>query len=289
MRGSLVGMGQQLVGKICLVTGASSGIGRETAQGLAAAGGHVVLLCRNEAKGRQAQAEIKQITQNPQIDLLLADLSNKKEVYRVAQEFKQKYSQLHLLVNNAGGYFATRQETADGFEHTLALNHLAYFSLTTQLLEVMQSTPSGRIINVSSIMHYLGHIYFEDIQLKKSFGGIKAYCQSKLANVLFTYELARRLDKTNITVNCLHPGVVSSGFAKNNGWWAIFLANLGRPFTISVQKGAANSIYLATAPELARITGKYFHGFKPFSSKPISYNQQVASRLWEISEELTQV
>ena len=271
--------------KLCLVTGANAGIGRATALGLAQKGAHVVMICRSAERGRAAQQEIIAQSGNQQVDLLLADLSVQAEIRRVAAEFKQRYSRLDVLVNNAGAIFTTRQESADGLELTFALNHLGYFLLTQELLPLLLASAPARIINVASGAHYSGQINFDDLQLRQGYAAFKAYAQSKLANVLFTNELARRLAGTGVTANSLHPGVVGTQFGRNNRGLSLII-RLVRPFLRSEAKGAETSIHLATAPELATTTGQYFDDNQPKRASDLAYDETLARRLWEESEKL---
>jgi NAD(P)-dependent dehydrogenase (short-subunit alcohol dehydrogenase family) len=243
------------------------------------------MICRSAERGRSAQQEIIAQSGNQQVDLLLADLSVQAEIRRVAAEFKQRYSRLDVLVNNAGAVFTSRQESADGLELTFALNHLGYFLLTQELLPLLLASAPARIINVSSGAHYTGQINFDDLQLRQGYATFKAYSQSKLANVLFTNELARRLAGTGVTVNSLHPGVVGTQFGRNNRGLS-FILPLLRPFLRSEAKGAETSITLATAPELATTTGEYFDDNQPKRASDLSYDEAVARRLWEESEKL---
>ncbi len=271
--------------KLCLVTGANAGIGRATALGLAQKGAHVVMICRSAERGRAAQQEIIAQSGNQQVDLLLADLSVQAEIRRVAAEFKQRYSRLDVLVNNAGAIFTTRQESADGLELTFALNHLGYFLLTQELLPLLLASAPARIINVASGAHYSGQINFDDLQLRQGYAAFKAYAQSKLANVLFTNELARRLAGTGVTANSLHPGVVGTQFGRNNRGLSLII-RLVRPFLRSEAKGAETSIHLATAPELVTTTGQYFDDNQPKRASDLAYDETLARRLWEESEKL---
>src|SRR5215218_8937471 len=206
------GMGE----KVCLITGATSGIGRATAIGLAHMGARVVMVGRDQGKGEAALAEIKEKTTNPSVDLMLADLSSQEEIRRLAVEFNETHPRLDELINDAGLFRSERITTADGLETTFAVNHLAYFLLTNLLLDVLKAGAQSRIVCVSSAASAFGWIDFNDLQGVQHYGGWRAYCQSKLANILFTYELARRLAGTQVTVNCLHPGLVASGFGQNS-------------------------------------------------------------------------
>lgn len=276
--------------KICLVTGATAGIGRVTAQTLAEQGAKVVLVSRSKEKCALAVSEIKNQTGNKDIDFIASDLSSQKEIYKLAEEFKKTYSHLDILVNNAGAVFTSREVSPDGFEMTFALNHLNYFLLTNLLIDELKKSPAARVVNVSSMAHESGQINFDDLQGERRYSGWGAYCQSKLANVLFTYELARKLANTKITTNALHPGVVGTNFGSNNsGFMAMFVRLYLRLFSISDKEGAQTSIYLASSPEVENITGKYFVKKKARNSSNASHSKDVASRLWQVSLELTRL
>lgn len=270
-----------------LVTGANAGIGKVTARELAKMGATVVMVARSRERGTAALAEVKAASGNNRVDLLLADLSSQASIRQLADDFRAKYDHLHVLVNNAGAYFMKRQETVDGLEMTFALNHLGYFMLTLLLLDMLKASAPARIVNVTSGAHFGGRLNFDDLQAKKRYAGFPVYGASKLANVLFTYELARRLEGTGVTANCLHPGFVASNFAHNNG----FLAQLGmkalRPFALSVEQGAETSIYLASSPEVEGVTGKYFTKKKAVKSSAQSYDVETARHLWQASADLT--
>jgi NAD(P)-dependent dehydrogenase (short-subunit alcohol dehydrogenase family) len=275
-------------GKICLVTGATAGIGKVTARELARQGATVIVVGRNREKSEATVSEIKQQTGNPNVEFMLADLSVQKAVHQLAEQFKRQYQRLHVLVNNAGAIFLRRQESADGIEMSFALNHLNYFLLTNLLWDTLKASAPARIINVSSRAHQrVAGLNFDDLQNRKGYAGQQVYGQSKLANVLFTYELARRLEGTSVTANTLHPGFVATNFATNNGW----LARLARPFldlfALSAEEGARTMIYLATSPEVESVTGKYFVKEKAVPSSPASYDEAAARRLWEISTKMT--
>ena len=271
-------------GKVCLVTGANSGIGKVTALELARMGARVVMVCRDRARGEAALTEIKQATGSGGLELMLCDLSSQADIRRFADQFRATHDRLDVLVNNAGVYLRKRTTTVDHLEATLAINHLGYFLLTNLLLDMLKQGAPSRVVNVSSDAHAHGHINFDDLQGEKSYSGVKAYCHSKLANILFTRELARRLAGTGVTANCLHPGAVATG---------IFRA-LPKPIeaiiklvTMSPEKGAQTSIYLASAPAVEQVTGRYF--VKCAEARPSSEAQddQVASRLWAESARLT--
>jgi len=276
-------------GKICLVTGASSGIGKATALGLAKLGATVVMVCRDAARGDAALSKIKRKSGSRSVDLLLADLSSQEAIRRLASEYKSKYQQLHVLINNAGVYYTKRHVTVDGLEAMFAVNYLARFLLTHLLLDIIKQSVPARIINVAGAYHAKGKIDFDDLQGEKDFEGQRANHQSKLADVLFTYELARRLEGTGVTVNCLHPGMVATDLIDKDKDFPVFfkyLYKLSRPLMKSPAKGAETSIYLASSPEVEGITGQYFVNKKIAQSSPESHDPQLAQRLWEVSEKL---
>jgi retinol dehydrogenase-14 len=274
-------------GRICLVTGATSGIGKATALGLARSGATLVLVTRDPQRGAAAVAEIKRQTGNEAVEFLTADLTSQQSIRRLADDFKSKYRQLHVLVNNAGGVFP-RTRTVDGLEKTFALNHLAYFLLTELLLDVLEASAPARIVSVSSEAERGGKINFDDLQSHKKYSAMRAYCQSKLANVMWTYELARRLEGTGVTANCLHPGAVATSFGGSIPVVNWFYKLAGR-FMRTPEKGAETVIYLASSPEVEGVTGKYFQDCRPITSAPRSYDLEVARRLWQVSAELTQL
>lgn len=279
-------------GKTCLVTGASNGIGLETAAGLAKLGATVVMTARSEAKGEEALADVIKRSGSEKVDLMLVDFASMSSIRKFADEFRSKYDRLDVLVNNAGAVNMRRSETEDGFETTFGVNHLGYFLLTNLLLDTIKASAPARIVNVSSRAHKRATMDFDDLNAEKSYSGFTVYGRSKLANVLITYELARRLDGTGVTANCLHPGVVRSGFGQNdnNGWLGgIFKTfyTLAGPFTKSNAEGAATSIYLASSPEVEGVTGKYFADCKEVPSSAASHDVEAQKRLWEISEQMT--
>ena len=280
---------QPMQGKICMVTGAASGIGAVTAWALAQQGAAVILVDRNSDEGVITANRIKQQTGNPAVEFMLADLSAQKEIRQLVQQFRSRYQRLDVLVNNAGAIFPRRQETVDGIEMTFALNHLGYFLLANLLLETIKASAPARIINVSSRSHARAQINFDDLQGRSSYQGLQAYAQSKLAIVLFTYELARRLEGTGVTVNALHPGVVATNFGMSNGGVVGLLMRLFRLAFLSPKQGAQTSIYLATSPEVESVTGKYFVKCKAIPSSPASYDVVTANRLWQVSEACTKL
>jgi NAD(P)-dependent dehydrogenase (short-subunit alcohol dehydrogenase family) len=278
----------EMSGRICLVTGATAGIGLVTARELAARGATVAIVGRNEAKTRSAAEAIRQRTGNNEVDYLLADLSSQAAVRGIADAFQRRYGALHVLVNNAGAVFMRRQKTADGMEMTLALNHLAPFLLTNLLLDTLRASVPARVVTVGSVAHSGAHIPFDDLQQTKGrYSPFGVYGQTKLANIMFTYALARRLEGSGVTANTLHPGFVGSNFARNNGPVMNVAMTIARPFAISPERGAETSIYLASSPEVARVSGQYFYQCKPKRSSQASYDEAAQERLWQVSEQLT--
>ncbi len=279
--------------KTVMVTGATAGIGRVTALEIARKGATVVIVGRNEAKARGVVSAIQNETGNGRVSYLLADLSSISATKVLAQEFRSKFDRLDVLVNNAGAIFMTRGETVDGFENTFALNHLVgYFYLTNLLLDIIVASAPSRIVSVSSGAHSFGGMNFDDLQGKEKYSGWRAYGQSKLANVLFTYELARRLEGTGVTANALHPGFVASNFGRTNNSESTLQRvglRMSQIMAVSEEKGAATSIYLATSPEVEGVTGTYFQNCKPKDSSKASYSRADQARLWQVSEQLLQI
>ena len=274
-------------GKICLITGGTNGIGKATAQTLARMGATVIIVGRDSQKTSRVVDEIREASGNENIDSLIADLSSQQDVRRIAAEFKNKYEYLHVLLNNAGGTFATRQLSADGIEMTFALNHLAYFLLSSLLLEKMKVSAPARIINIPSDAHSTGRIEFDNLQGERIFSSFAPYGNSKLANILFTIELARQLEGTGVTVNALHPGLSNTGFGKNNSSFFMKIMKVVIPLIAkSPEKGAKTSIYLASSPEVQNITGRYFVDCKVTLPAPQATDLAVAKRLWDVSVEM---
>ncbi len=274
-------------GKICLITGANSGIGYATAIGLAKLNAHVIMVCRNKERGESAQKEIIEKTGNKRVDLLLCDLSSFDSIRKLAAEFKTKYQNLHVLINNAGIMLSKRELSVDGFEMNFAVNHLAPFLLTNLLLDLLKKSAPSRIINIASAAHKYGTINFEDLQgenKKRRFMGL--YGDSKLALILTSYELSRRLEGTGVTLNLIHPGVVNTnlGMDRNKPKKGIV-----RRFFKSPEKAAETSIYLASSPEVEGITGKYFINKQEQKSSEDSYNEEYANKLWDITMKMTEL
>jgi NAD(P)-dependent dehydrogenase (short-subunit alcohol dehydrogenase family) len=273
-------------GKVCLVTGASSGIGKSTALGLAEMGATVVLACRSAERGDAARLDIIKASNNESVSLALVDLANFASVRSFANDFRRNFSRLDVLVNNAGIYSSKRVVTVDGFESTFAINHLGHFLLTNLLLELLKASAPSRIVNVSSEAQRSGHINFDDLQGERRYFGWKSYSQSKLANVLFTYELARRLKGTGVSVNCVHPGTVRTNFGRKNGGLLGVAVKVFAPFMLSAEEGAKTVVWLASSPELTGVTGRYFAKQSELKSSRESYDLEVANQLWEVSSEL---
>lgn len=265
-----------------MITGANSGIGKETAIGLAKQGATVILVCRDAAKGEAALKEIKERTGNASIDLLIADLSSQQAIRELVTDFKKRYSKLHVLINNAGLVLTKRTLTVDGIETQFAVNHLAPFLLTNLLLDVLKASAPARVVNVSSAVHKRATL--EDLQSEKKYGSFGAYGKSKLALTLFTYELARRLKGSGVTVNAVHPGMVSTNLGRNMGWFA---NSIYKAISKNVAKGAETPIYVATSPEVEGITGKYFANKRETSSSKLSYDETAAKQIWDLSAKLT--
>ncbi len=275
-------------GKVCLVTGATSGIGAETAKQLAQHGATVIVVGRNAEKSAGAVEWIKQQSGNAAVDFLLADLSSQQDIRALARQFKDQYTRLDVLVNNAGGFWRARQESVDGIEMTFAVNHLSYFLLTHLLLDTLIASAPARIVNVASKMHEQGALDFDDLQSRRHYDGWTAYNNSKLMNVLFTYELARRLSGTRVTANALHPGVISTNLMKANTSPRQSNERFD-PASTGGEHGARTSVYLASSPEAEGVTGKYFVSSQAVASSPASYDEDAARRLWQVSAEMTKV
>ncbi|MFX1366732.1 MAG: SDR family oxidoreductase [Promethearchaeota archaeon] len=276
-----------MYGKIVMITGANSGIGKETARVLAERGATIVMLCRSKERGEAALQELKKVTYSDNIELFIADLADPDSIRKAVTQFKEKYDRLDVLINNAGTTISKKIITPLGYEKTFTVNHLGHFILTQLLLDTLKQSAPSRIINVASALHRRANLNFNDINQKKHYRSFLAYSNSKLANLLFTYELARRLEGTGVTVNALHPGFVRSNFGKRgrNTLLKVLFA-FARLFAISVKKGAKTSIYLASSPEVQGITGKYFVKCEPVDSSEASYNLETQKRLWELSEHL---
>lgn len=279
---------ETLTGKTILVTGGTSGIGYIAARTLAGMGATVAIVGHHAARAQDAATRIQRETGAANTQALVADLSSLEQVRSLAEQVQQRYSRLDVLLNNAGGVFMGRQTTVDGYERTFAINHLAPFLLTNLLLDRLKADAPARIITVSSMAHQGQRIHLDDLdQTRRGYSAWRAYGESKLANILFTYALSRRLAGSNVTANTLHPGFVATNFAKNNGpLWQVFMT-LARPFAISPERGAQTSIYLASSPEVASVSGRYFIQRKPAQSSSASMDVDAQEGLWRLSEQMT--
>jgi NAD(P)-dependent dehydrogenase (short-subunit alcohol dehydrogenase family) len=274
--------------KICIITGANSGIGFYTALALARKGATIVMVCRNAEKAETAKQEIMDKTQNKNIAIFLADFSSLEESKRVGKEVAAKYPKIDILINNAGfiakGY---REVTADGLEKTFAVNHMGYFIFTHFLLDAVKAAPQGRIISVSSEAHrFVSNVDLTNLQLTRGYTSFKAYGISKLCNIWFTRELARRLKDTNVTVNCVHPGAVATNFGTDSGPFFETLLKLGKMFLLTPQQGAETSIFLASNPEVSKVTGEYFSKSQIKKISRDARDDAKAKKLWDMSLEI---
>lgn len=274
-----------MTGKTVLVTGATGGIGLATAAGLVGLGARVGIVGRDADRSEAAANQLR--ASGGHVDVFVADVSSQDEVRRLASEVLTAYPHLDVLVNNVGGYWATRHSTVDGLERTFAVDHLAPFLLTNLLLDRLRASTPARVVTVSSGAQAMGRIDFDDLQGEQDYSGQRAYNQSKLANVMFTYELARRLAGSGVTANALHPGVVRTNFGREDskGWMRLMLPVI-RPFMKSPEHGAATSIHLASSAEVEGVTGRYFANSKPKASSKASQDTAAAARLWDVSSEL---
>lgn len=273
--------------KTCIITGATDGIGKQTAFELAHLGLKLGLVGRDRQKGETVISDIISETGNDNISFHQADLFRLKEVRDVANEIQSTYDKLDVLVNNAGAYFNTLEMTKEGFENTFALNHLAYFYLTQHLLELINESKNGRVVNVASAAHRNAQLNFDDIQGTQDYKGWPAYCRSKLMNIMFTYECHRRYADSGVTFNCLHPGFVDSSFGNNNDGFARTSINMAKAlFAINVEKGARTNVYLASSEDVKGVSGKYFDKCKAVQSSDVSYNENDQNRFWEMTENM---
>jgi len=276
-----------MAGKVVLITGGTGGIGKATAIGLATMGARVGITGRDLARAEVAAAEIHAESGNPAVDAFAADMSSQAEVRRLALAVLDVYPRLDVLVNNVGGFWAHRHPTVDGLERTFALNHLAAFLLTNLLLERLKASAPARIVTVSSGAQSMGRIDFDDLQGVRNYSGQRAYNQSKLANVMFSNELARRLEGTGVTANSLHPGVVRTNFgAEDQAWFFTVISRVARPLLKTPAQGAEMPIYLASSPNLDGVTGKLFANRNPKTANKIAYDKDLLARLWKVSADL---
>lgn len=273
-------------GKTVLITGANQGIGKASAEALGKMGAKLILVCRNAEKAKAAIADIEKAGAKD-VELVLGNVGSQADIRRVAAEIVAKHDRLDVLLNNAGVLVTERRETVDGIEETFAVNHLGYFLLTTLLLDLLKKSGPSRVVSVSSEAHRGAKVNWDDIQLKKGWSSFKAYGQSKLCNILFTRELAKRLEGSGVTANCLHPGVIASGFGHTDGGLMSVLVSIASPFFTTPEKGARTQVWLASAPEVAGVTGKYFDKCKERQPNKAALEPDAPARLWAISEELT--
>ncbi len=278
--------GSWVRGKNCMITGATSGIGRSTALELGQMGAKLILVCRNRERGEELVREIQR-NGNSEVELMIADLESQAQIRKLAADFLATRKPLHVLINNAGVFNLKRKTTSDGLEEVFAVNHLAYFLLTMLLLDRIKESAPARIINIASDLHQRATMKFDDLGGERSYGSFASYAQSKLGNVLFTYELARRLAGSGVTVNCVHPGAVATNLAKNNGILASAAWKLIGAFMKSPDDGARTQIYLAASPDVEGITGKYFIDSKEARSSAESHDANIARRLWDVSAQMT--
>lgn len=277
-------------GKTCLITGANSGIGKATALELAAMGATVVMLCRDSAKGEAARDEIVTKTGNQNVSVMIADLASLESIRTFVKNFLDTHKRLDVLINNAAIFPTSRTETSDGFETQFGVNHLAPFLLTHLLLDLLKASAPSRIVNVSSALHHKATLDFDDLQYElNKYRTMEAYGRSKLANVLFTYELSRRLEGSGVTVNCLHPGVVRTGLMRNLPFFLQPIVRLAGLLMLSPEGGAQTSVYVATSPDLDGVTSEYFDKCAVARSSGASHDAESGVRLWKISAELTHI
>jgi NAD(P)-dependent dehydrogenase (short-subunit alcohol dehydrogenase family) len=278
-----------MAGKVCVVTGATSGIGRATAGELARMGARLVLVGRDRTRGEDAAREIASATGNPAIDVMIADLASQRAIRELAAAILARHSRLHVLVNNAGVVNLHHSTTSDGIETVFAVNHLAYFVLTLLLLERLKASAPARIVNVASEAHRFGAMDFDDLGHARRYKAMRVYAQSKLANVLFTRELARRIAGSGVTANCLHPGTVATRLGQNNGRFATVVTKILAPFFRSPERGAETSIHLASSPSLEHVNGKYFVKCREATPSRKARDDDAAARLWAVSAAMTGV
>ena len=278
-----------MVGKVVLITGATSGMGKATARALATYGATVVIHGRDEEKAKETVEAIKEETKNPAIYYLIKDFEKLGDVRLLASEFQRQFHRLDVLVNNVGAVFSKRQESVDGIELTLQVNYLGHFLLTNLLLDMLKASAPSRIVNISSGVHERGRIDFEDLQMNRKYSGQKAYASSKLAQVLFTYELARRLEGSAVTCNASNPGLAKTHLGYDAGLLTSLSKRFVDIFGKSAEKAAETTIYLATSPEVERVSGKYFEEKQEAESSEMSYNTSAAQRLWDASLRLTKL
>lgn len=283
----------QLLGKRALVTGATFGIGKETALGLAKQGAEVIIVGRDQVKAIEAVEWIKRESGNPKVTYLLADLSNLQQVKKLATDFKSQYSELDILVNNAGAIFAKKEMTSENLEKTWALNHLSPMLLTLELLPALKSAPKARVVNVASALYEKGNVSFTKTKSDESFKGLQVYSDSKLASMLTAFYLAKQLNGTHVQINCLHPGFVDTGIGANNGGLLKYLLLAAKPlkkflaehtdYMMTPEEGARTSIYLASSSEVEGVTGQYFYKSQGIATTATVQDQELQNKIWDLS------
>jgi retinol dehydrogenase 14 len=279
-----------MAGKVVLITGGTGGIGRATALRLATLGARVGITGRDLARTESAAADIRAASENPAVDAFAADMSSQAEVRRLASAVLNAYPRLDVLVNNVGGFWAHRHQTADGLERTFALNHLAPFLLTNLLLELLKASAPARVVTMSSGAQAQGRIDFDDLLGTRNYSGQRAYSQSKLANLMFTFELARGLAGSGVTATAVHPGVVRTGFGtEDQAWYFAIVSRVVRPLLKTPAKGAETPTYLASSPDMNGVTGQFFANRKPKTANKLAYDTDMTARLWQVSAQLVGV
>ena len=276
-----------MAGKVVLITGGTGGIGKATAIGLATMGARVGVTGRDLARAEHAAADIRAASGNPAVDAFAADMSSQAEVRRLAVAVLDAYPRLDVLINNVGGFWAHRHATIDGLEHTFALNHLAPFLLTNLLLDRLRASAPSRVVTISSGAQSTGRIEFDDLQGARNYSGQRAYSQSKLASLMFTNELARRLEGTGVTATSVHPGVVRTNFgSEDQAWFFAVISSVVRPLLKTPAQGAQTPVYMASSPDMDDVTGQFFANRKPKTANKVAYDKDMAARLWRISADL---
>lgn len=278
-----------IANKLCVVTGANSGIGKEIVREFARQKAYVIMICRNEKKAKRAKQEVVNDTGHTGVEIMLADLAVQYDVRDVADQISGKFEEIDILVNNAGIIPGKRKETIDGIERTLAINHLAPFLLTNLLLDKLKNSTESRVITTASGAHRRATDIFDlnNLQLRNGYKPMEAYGLSKLCNIMFTHELAKRCQGTSVTANCFHPGLVGTQLTDESNFLINSVFKLGKPFMRSLEKGAETAIWLATSDEVKSVSGKYFKDKQESKPEPIAYQDELTEKLWEISEELT--
>ncbi len=277
----------EMTGRICIVTGSNSGIGKQTALALAKMGATIVMVVRNKIRGEKALKEIISQTGNKDVNLMISDLSSMNSIRNFTEEFKKTYSRLDVLINNAGAVFNKRQVTPEGFERTLAVNYLAAFLLTHELLNLLKNSSPSRIINLTSGLAKKGKVDLDDLQSEKNYAGMQVYTNAKLMLILFTYELAKRLEGTRVTANVVMPGFVATNLGKSSGSLrSAILFKLVRPMQISAKKGAQTSVFLASSEEIRTVSGKCFSKKKITITCPLSYDEEIQKLLWDKTQNM---